>query len=332
MAARKPRKKPTPKRRRRSSKRPALGVSLLKVLCGLAVLLVLVAAAGLLAHHFVQHRPQTARLLPPSPKPELRLPHEPEAAKPPDRFPQGPEREPKEQPSAAPKVAIIIDDIGYDRRMAQKLLALDPGLTFSILPFAPHSRSIAREVVRQGRELMLHLPMEPDEYPTIDPGPGALLSSMTPDQLLLQLRENLAAVPGIKGVNNHMGSRLTAESNRMYQIFTVLKQEGYFFVDSRSTPHTMGRPSARLFRIPFAERDVFLDHERHPDFIRRQIEKMIQIAKEKGQAVAIAHPYPVTYHALQAMLPEIKKQVQLVPASATVEVLEDDGTQVARSR
>jgi len=215
--------------------------------------------------------------------------------------------------------------------MAQKLLALDPALTFSVLPFAPHSRSIAREIVRRGNELMLHLPMEPEEYPGIDPGPGALLSSMTPDELLQQLRANLAAVPGIRGVNNHMGSRLTAESSRMYQIFTLLKQEGIFFIDSRSTPHTQGRSSARMFRIPFAERDVFLDHERDADYVRGQIEETIRIARANGQAVAIGHPSATTYQVLKAMLPEIKRQVQLVPASAVVAVLDDTDSPVAHS-
>lgn len=337
MATRKPHKKAPPKRRRRSTKRPALGLSLLKVLAGLAVLVVLVMAAGMLAHHFIQHRPQTARLLPPTPqKPELPLHRRPEVEPSPDRIPEFPtpdmRPQPPEKTPEPAKVAIIIDDIGYDRAMARKLLALDPDLTFSVLPFAPHSRSIAREIQRRGNEMMLHLPMEPEEYPAVDPGPGALLSAMTPDELLLQLRKNLDAVPGIKGVNNHMGSRLTAESSRMYQIFTVLKKEGVFFIDSRSTPHTMGRPAARMFRLPFAERDVFLDHEKDPDFIRRQVEQTIRIAKENGQAVAIGHPYAATHQVLQEMLPAIKRQVRLVPASSVVKVLEDDGTQVAHSR
>jgi polysaccharide deacetylase 2 family uncharacterized protein YibQ len=307
---------------------------MLKVLAGLAVLVVLVVAAGMLAHHFIQHRPQTARLLPP--KPELPMHRTPEVEPSPDRIPEVPapdmRPQPPEKTPALPQVAIIIDDIGYDRAMARKLLALDTDLTFSVLPFAPHSRSIALEIRRRSNELMLHLPMEPEEYPAVDPGPGALLSAMTPDELLLQLRKNLDAVPGIKGVNNHMGSRLTAESSRMYQIFTVLKKEGFFFIDSRSTPHTMGRPSARMFNLPFAERDVFLDHEKDPNYIRRQVEQMIRIAKENGQAVAIGHPYAATYQVLQEMLPAIKRQVQLVPASAVVNVLADDGTQVAHSR
>lgn len=336
MATGKSRKKSTRKPRRRRPKQPALSLYLLKVLIGLAVLVVLVAAAGLLAHRFIQPRPQTARQLPPPSTAVPQVPQLPRDDTVPGRGPHEPHprirpQPPIEQP-AIPRVAIIIDDIGYDRPMAQKLLDLDPALTFSVLPFAPHSQALAREIVRRGNELMLHLPMEPIEYPTVDPGPGALLSAMTPDELLAQLRKDLAALPGIKGVNNHMGSRLTAESGRMYQIFTVLKQEGVFFVDSRSTPHTTGRPSARMFHLPFAERDVFLDHERDADFIRGQIEKMIQIAKEQGQSVAIGHPSPTTYQVLRDLLPEIKRQVQLVPASAVVDVLEDDGNRVADTR
>jgi polysaccharide deacetylase 2 family uncharacterized protein YibQ len=168
---------------------------------------------------------------------------------------------------------------------------------------------------------MLHLPMEPLEYPSVDPGPGALLSSMSADELISQLRNNLSDVPGIKGVNNHMGSKLTAESTRLYQIFSVLKQEGLFFVDSRSSAKTVGRSSARLFRLPFAERDVFIDHIQDPDFMRKQIMELIQLARKNGEAIGIAHPSKTTLRILEEMLPALKKEVKLVPASHVVHVI-----------
>lgn len=168
---------------------------------------------------------------------------------------------------------------------------------------------------------MLHLPMEPLEYPSVDPGPGALLSSMSADDLIDQLRKNLSAVPGIKGVNNHMGSKLTAESGRLYQVFSILKQEGLFFIDSRSTAETVGRPSARLFQLPFAERDVFIDHVHDPDFMRTQIKELIEIARKNGEAIGIAHPSKMTLRILEEMLPMLKKEVQLVPASHVVHVI-----------
>ena len=180
---------------------------------------------------------------------------------------------------------------------------------------------MTRELRSAGCEVMLHLPMEPLEYPSVDPGPGALLSSMSADDLIAQLRENLSDVPGIKGVNNHMGSKLTAESARLYQVFSVLKKEGLFFIDSRSTPETVGRPSARLFQLPFAERDVFIDHVQDPDLIRLRVKELIQIARKNGEAIGIAHPSKTTLRILEEMLPMLKKEVQLVPASHVVHVI-----------
>jgi polysaccharide deacetylase 2 family uncharacterized protein YibQ len=163
--------------------------------------------------------------------------------------------------------------------------------------------------------------MEPLEYPRVNPGPGALLTSMSPDELITELKKNLSAVPGIKGVNNHMGSKMTAESPQIYQIFSILKQHDLYFVDSRSTAQTVCRPSARLFQLPFAERDVFIDHKHSPKFIRKQIRSLIRIAKKNGQAVGIIHPSKTSLRILQEMLPTLEKEVELVPVSQLVHVV-----------
>jgi polysaccharide deacetylase 2 family uncharacterized protein YibQ len=312
--------------RKRSARRPSFGLNLLKVLVGLTALVLLIAAAGLLTHHYIKPKAPVITLLPST---DVKKPPAlPETATRPyevfpkiDLPPAIPLPKPIPQVEALPKVAIIIDDLGYDRRMAKNFLSLDNRLTFAVLPQAPHTRSIAKTIIKKGGELMLHLPMEPTEYPTIDPGPGALLSSMSPDELLAQLRKNLSEMPGIKGVNNHMGSNLTADSTRLYQVFSVLKEEGLFFIDSRSTAETVGRPSARLFQLPFAERDVFIDHDQDPDIMRGQIRKLVRIARKNGEAVGIAHPTKATFQILKEMLPEMKKEVQLVPASEIVHVL-----------
>ncbi len=217
-----------------------------------------------------------------------------------------------------PKVAIIIDDLGYDRRMARKFLELEPLLTAAVLPGSPFQEDILAIGRRQGVEIMIHLPMEPEEYPHVDPGPGALLASMPPDRLIAQLEANLDAMPQARGVNNHMGSRLTRESPQMQQVFSVLKQRGLFFVDSLTSADSVARSTARLFQVPFAERDVFLDHVITPDFIRGQIRKLILRARQRGQALGIGHPHPATYETLRQGLPELKRQVQLVPASQVV--------------
>ena len=220
-----------------------------------------------------------------------------------------------------PAVAIIIDDLGYDRKIAEKFLELDVPLTFSILPFSPFQKKIARQAHEKGVEVMLHLPMEPMEYPAVNPGPGTLFKDMPPDRLISQLEKDLDTIPEIKGVNNHMGSKLTTESNQLYQIFSVLKRRGLFFVDSRTTADTLCKPSARMFKVPFAERDVFLDHHQQPEFIREQIKTLIEIARRHGTAVGIAHPHSTTYTVLKEMLPELKENVRLVPASEIVRII-----------
>jgi polysaccharide deacetylase 2 family uncharacterized protein YibQ len=220
-----------------------------------------------------------------------------------------------------PKVAIIIDDIGYDRTLAEKFLNLEAALTFSMLPKSPHYKQIAHAANKQGLEVMLHLPMEPVEYPGVDPGPGSLLISMSPDLLINQLNEDLDSMPFIIGVNNHMGSKMTTISTQMYQIFSILKKRDLFFIDSRTTSETLCKPSARLLKLPFAERDIFLDNIQEPSAVRRQLKQLIKIANEHGMAVGIGHPYTVTYDILKGALPDLKKKVRLVPASKVVTII-----------
>lgn len=226
-----------------------------------------------------------------------------------------PDREP------LPRVAIIIDDIGYDKRMAQRFLQLDGPLTFSVLPHSPHGPEIARQAHEKGFGIMLHLPMEPREYPRVDPGPGALLTSMKPRELVCQLKENLAAIPLIAGVNNHMGSRMTARPFQIHQIFSVLKQNRLFFIDSLTTGKSQCQASARILKLPFAHRDVFLDHELAPASIRQQFEELLDLAQTYGEAVGIGHPHGLTFQVLSQELPKVRQRIQLVPAAEVVHTL-----------
>jgi polysaccharide deacetylase 2 family uncharacterized protein YibQ len=323
MAKRKGSRKKKPQRK---SRRIDPKTQLLKILTGLAILAVLVVAAGLLAHHLLLQvpGPATARLVTAYPVPETAHHAKPqfevfpkhEEIPPPAALAPHPAAAP---PSAAkPRVAIIIDDVGYDRSMAAKFIELDGALTFAMLPKATFTRSIVEAAHARGFEIMLHLPMEPNEYPQVDPGPGALLSRMDPDRLLAQLNEDIEAIPYIKGVNNHMGSRLTASEAQMRQVFTILKKRKLYFIDSRTTADTICRPSAALLKIPFAERDVFLDHVPEPDVIRRQFDLLVKRAEQNGQAVGIGHPHIITFDVLRSLLPQLKKKVELVPASQIV--------------
>jgi polysaccharide deacetylase 2 family uncharacterized protein YibQ len=214
-----------------------------------------------------------------------------------------------------PKIAIIIDDIGYDKDVSLALCDLNSNITFSILPFAPFGKLISEKLYAKGSQMILHLPMEPVEYPQINPGPGAILSMMSPDILLEQLRKNIEAVPHIVGVNNHMGSKLTSHSNQMNQIFTILKKENLFFVDSRTSTKSQCKSSARLLKVKFAERDVFLDNFQNTEYITGQLKKLIDLAEKHGSAIGIGHPNQATLEALSKELPKIKNKVKIVRAS-----------------
>ncbi len=217
-----------------------------------------------------------------------------------------------------PLVAIIIDDIGYDEKIASGFLMLDASLSFSILPHSPFQERIGNMVHQKNRDVLLHLPMEPVGYPKIDPGKGALLSSMGANELLQNLKDDLAAIPFISGVNNHMGSKLTQDSARMRQIFSILKKRGLFFVDSLTTPKSCCSRVAELFKLRFAERQVFLDNVQETNAIHFQIMRLISIAKERGKAIGIGHPYTITLETLERELPNIKSQVNIVPVSRLV--------------
>jgi polysaccharide deacetylase 2 family uncharacterized protein YibQ len=336
----KPRKKPpTPKRRSKRRRPPSRRITAVKILTGTGLLLGLVLGAGWLVHHFFPPPQPTMPELVQTPPPAIQetkpnteasrpaatpkhpqpiyeiYPKSPDALQPQAKTAPPPEM----RPSGRPKVAIIIDDIGYDRGLARQYLALNVPLTFSVLPESPFRRSILKSIRSKGQEIMLHQPMEPEEYPHVDPGPAALLNSMSADALIHQLTQNLDALPGVKGVNNHMGSRLTTESTRMYQVFSVLKKRGLYFIDSRSTAATVCRPSARMFQIPFGERDIFLDHYQEDGFIRGQFKQLIREAQKNGAAIAIAHPHQITVDVLREILPQLQQQVDLVPASEVVQ-------------
>lgn len=320
-------RRPKPKARASKKKRKATfspKLQFMKIIAGLTLLVCLLIAAGLLANRLLM-RP--APSVAPAPKP---IPiREPKAGpvhhSVPDYEAFHRETVPPPPPIQRVKpvtngipVAIIIDDIGYDRKMADGFLDLDVPLTFSVLPMGTFNHSIIDKSLKKDVEIMLHQPMEPGNYPDVNPGPGALLTSMTPDELIAQLNENLARIPGVKGVNNHMGSKLTASAAQMRQIFTILKKRQLFFVDSRTTAETLCRPSAELLHLPFAERDVFIDHIQTEKFVRKQLKLLIKRARKQGYAIGIAHPHPVTLKVLKEMLPELKEAVYLTHASEVV--------------
>ncbi len=299
----------------------------MKIVAGVTILVCLLVTAGLLTNFLVTRSspPEKTKPKPPPSRPVTRQDSHPVHHRVPEYeafhreniVPPKPITRVKPITNGIP-VAIIIDDIGYDYEMAEGFLALDIPLTFSVLPNGTFNHKIIDRALEKDVEIMLHLPMEPDGFPAVDPGPGALLTSMDPDTLIAQLNENLDSIPGVKGVNNHMGSKLTASSAQMRQIFTTLKKRNLFFVDSRTSTRTLCAPSAQLLQLPFAERDVFIDHEQRSEFIRNQIKQLIKRARRQGYAIGIAHPHAVTLKVLKEMLPELKQEVYLTHASEVV--------------
>ncbi len=295
-------------------------LQVIKIIGGLSVLILLVVSAGWLANIFLQQPMQHVRPpTPPAPsaqgqaKPAYEIfPPKATQPKPLTQLPALPGDQP-------PLVAIIVDDIGYDRRMAVQFLEVDAPLTLSVLPYGPFSQQLAAQARAKGHEIMLHLPMEPNEFPQVNPGPGALLSHMTPDALIAQLQADLDQIPGLKGVNNHMGSALSTSPEHLRQIFSILKKRGLYYVDSRTTAETVARPSAHLLHLAFAERDIFIDHFEDEAFIQGQLKQLIKRAQRQGYAVGIAHPHAITLAVLKRYMPQLKAAVELVPASMVIE-------------
>jgi polysaccharide deacetylase 2 family uncharacterized protein YibQ len=223
-------------------------------------------------------------------------------------------------PGLRPKVAIVIDDLGGENQIVQEFLRWELPITFSILPFTPYSKLIAMEAHRMGKEVILHLPMEPHGYPGVRPGEGVLLQEMDEESLLLQLSKDIEAVPHIKGVSNHMGSRLMEDPEKMKIVFYELKRRGLFFLDSRTTPQTVGLQMAHAIGLKAMERSLFIDHSSNAGDIRQKIEELTQRSISEGKAIAIGHPHASTLKILKEMIPKMKERgIEIVPLSSLVE-------------
>jgi len=221
-------------------------------------------------------------------------------------------------PAGNGRLAILIDDLGSDRKAADAIFALHVPITVSVLPFHEHSQEIAQEAGKHACEVMLHLPMqsmanETPEHEELRPG----LSQAEVDQVVSKMLEEL---PQADGVNNHQGSEATANSALMNELMATLRDAGVFYVDSRTTAATVAYETAKREGVRTAFRNVpFLDDVQEKTAVKRQLQIAIRGAKDKGEAIAIGHPHPETLQALREMLPEVKRQgVRLVLVSDLV--------------
>ena len=210
--------------------------------------------------------------------------------------------------------ALILDDLGQDLDAVRQLIALPYPITFAVLPHLAHSKAVAEQAHRAGREVMLHLPMEPDS--PARPGPGEIRVGMGRMELEQLIEEDLRSVPFVAGVNNHRGSRATRDRRLMEELMEVLARRGLFFIDSRTTPLTVALAAARRRGIPTFYRSVFLDETETVPYVLGQLREFIRVVEGQDAAIAIGHPYPSTLAALTQFLPELERRgIRLLPAS-----------------
>lgn len=207
---------------------------------------------------------------------------------------------PETAPNRAPRLAVIMDDVA-DLSSAQRVLALAAPVTLSVLPYASDAPQIAQLAAASGRELFIHLPMEPVGLD--DPGPYALTKSLDAGGLAARLEYAFARAPGAAGFNNHMGSRMTADRAAMDAVFAAMDErwDSLIFVDSLTHPRSQAASAAEAAGLAALKRDVFLDHDPDPAAISAQIDAALQQAVETGQAIAIAHPRAETFAALEQL-------------------------------
>jgi polysaccharide deacetylase 2 family uncharacterized protein YibQ len=228
---------------------------------------------------------------------------------------------PVEEKKEEYKIAVIIDDVGYPSDLVGEYKKFNGKLTFSVLPFLKNSAEYASILHESGFEIMIHIPMEPKAYPQTDPGPYALLTANTKDEIVRKLGMMIKDNPYAVGANNHMGSRATMNLDLMLWTLSTLKGNNLFFIDSVTTPETVAHETARNIKLDSARRDVFLDNEDSFSAINDQFEKLKKIARSNGTAIGIGHiTKSNTLKVLVHQLPLLEEEnYTLIFASETVE-------------
>jgi polysaccharide deacetylase 2 family uncharacterized protein YibQ len=204
-------------------------------------------------------------------------------------------------------VAIIVDDMGSSLKEADDLLSIGIPITFSIIPGLQKVKGVAAAAKASGRDVMIHIPMEPQGYPKQRLEANGLLVAYSADELASRLEKLLEAVPDAVGANNHMGSRFTEIEEKMSPVLGVLKKHGLFFIDSRTTPLSKGFELSHRMGLKSATRNVFLDNEQDVAAIKKQLNSAVVMARKKGGVIAICHPHPSTIAALKEAVPELQK-------------------------
>jgi polysaccharide deacetylase 2 family uncharacterized protein YibQ len=199
-------------------------------------------------------------------------------------------------------LSLIIDDLGNDPERDRHVLELPGPVAMAILPDAPYATSLARQAHRAGRTILVHMPMAPAD------GPYAWLPHQPPFVWLERLEGALRQVPHASGLNNHMGSRMTTDEAAMNLLMPELQRRHMFFVDSRTTAATVAAAQAQRINLASLSRDLFLDHDSHPEAVAAAFQRGVEIARRQGSVVMIGHPHASTLAVLQRELPKLAEQ------------------------
>jgi len=224
------------------------------------------------------------------------------------------------KPGTENKIAIVIDDMGYDLLVLDEILQIDAPITVSVLPHLSYSVLVAERANKAGREVILHLPMEPYGYPEKHPGSGALFLQMNRDEIMDQLEEVIMNIPHISGVNNHMGSKFMEDEKKVEIVLQQLKKKGLFFLDSLTTKNSKGMQVAKKIGLGHVGRDIFLDN--NCDF-EDTLDILNRIAEKQNSwrtMVIIGHPHESTIQAIRKALPIFRsRKIHIVPLSDLIQ-------------
>lgn len=226
----------------------------------------------------------------------------------PSANPAPPASDPGTEPqSAAPRLAIVVDDLGYDPSGDASWLSFPEKITVAVIPFGPSSRQIAESARARGFGVLLHVPMEPEGAAPDRTEGFRLHRDMEWDAMRDLLGRMADSLPEATGASNHMGSAFTADPDAMTLFASLLKERGLYLLDSVTTPRSVAAEAARRADVPAARRDIFLDAA-DPGTMRRQWEKALELARERGAAVILCHPRAETIPVLLDLLPDLQAQ------------------------
>jgi hypothetical protein len=219
-----------------------------------------------------------------------------------------------------PAMVIIIDDLGYNLANGLGIVNLPGPITLAVMPHTPHGALLAQQGNLADKEVMLHVPME--NHAGLRLGPGGLTLAMQEDEFKQVLRSNLASIPHVQGLNNHMGSALTEQPLPMQWTMDLAKELNLFFVDSRTSAKSLALQQALSQQVPALERDVFLDNDTATEALTVQFDQAVRIARKYGYVVLIGHPYPATIAFLNQNLPKLDEEgIILMSVSSLIEQL-----------